>query len=38
MWLVIFLFVAFLYADMIGDFADDGYYDWIDKHLNDKEK
>ena len=38
MWLIIFIFVAFLYAYMIGDFADGGYNDWVDKHLNDKEK
>ena len=38
MWLIIFLFVAFLYAYMIGDFADCEYNDWVDRHLNDKEK
>ena len=38
MWLIIFLSVCFLYADMIGDFADDNYDDWVNKHLNDKEK
>ena len=35
---IIFLFVAFLYAYMIGDFADGNYNDWVDRHLNDKEK
>lgn len=38
MWLIIFLFVAFLYAYMIGDFADNEYNDWVDRHLNDKKK
>ncbi len=38
MWLIIFLFVASLYAYMIGDFVDDNYDDWINRTLNNKEK
>lgn len=36
MWLIIFLFVAFLYAYMIGDFADGNYDDWANRTLNNK--
>ena len=36
MWYVIFI-VAVIYAYMIGDFIYDDYYEYMDKHLNDKE-
>ena len=38
MSIIIFLSVCFLYAYMIGAFANDEYNDWVDRHLNDKEK
>ena len=38
MWLIIFLFVAFLYTYMIGDFIDDNYDGWVNRTLNNKEK
>lgn len=37
MWYVIFI-GAVIYVYMIGDFIDGDYYEYIDKHLNDKEK
>ena len=36
MWYIIFI-VAVIYGYMIGDFIDGDYYEYIDKHLNDKE-
>lgn len=38
MWLIIFLFVAFLYAYMIGNFADENYNDEVNRTLNNKKK
>lgn len=38
MLVIIFISVCFLYAYMIGDFADGEYNDWVDRHLNEKEK
>ena len=36
MWYIIFI-IAAIYAYMIGSFIDDDYYEYINKHLNDKE-